>query len=146
DETEGMMRMTAVAMTLSLSGCASGTVTLPWAQGPSRSNSECTAACDAHYAECPQIFAHFPERGAVECPANHSDCLKICAARQESRIAAPVPPSPPAPAAVAPVKPPGPVRVDTKEGKLRELKHLHDEGLISEDIYKERQRAILSDP
>ncbi|MDP9066044.1 MAG: SHOCT domain-containing protein [Pseudomonadota bacterium] len=142
------MRMTAVAMTLSLSGCASGAITLPWAQGPSQSNSECTAACNAHYAECPQVFANFPERGAVECPANQSDCLKICEARHESRTAAaaPAPPSPPAPAAVAPAKPPGPPRMDTKEGKLRELKHLHDEGLISEDVYKERQRAILFDP
>jgi hypothetical protein len=31
----------------------------------------------------------------------------------------------------------------TTEAKLRELKRLHDEGLISDDVYAQRQKAIL---
>jgi hypothetical protein len=36
--------------------------------------------------------------------------------------------------------------VSSKEAKLRELKHLYDEGLVTDDVYKDRQRAILSEP
>jgi hypothetical protein len=34
----------------------------------------------------------------------------------------------------------------TKEARLRELKHLYDEGLVTDDVYKARQMAILSEP
>ena len=41
----------------------------------------------------------------------------------------------------------GTVRVvSSKEERLRELKHLYEEGLVSDDVYKERQKAILSEP
>jgi hypothetical protein len=33
-----------------------------------------------------------------------------------------------------------------KEAKLRELKHFYDEGLVSEDVYRARQAAILAEP
>jgi hypothetical protein len=36
--------------------------------------------------------------------------------------------------------------VSSREQRLRELKHLHDEGLVSDDVYKDRQKAILSEP
>jgi hypothetical protein len=36
--------------------------------------------------------------------------------------------------------------VSSKEARLRELKHLYDEGLVTDDVYKERQMAILSEP
>jgi len=42
-----------------------------------------------------------------------------------------------------------PAGVATKqstEDKLKELKRLHDAGLISNDVYLERQRAILGRP
>jgi hypothetical protein len=146
-------------MTLVLGGCASGP--LPWAQGPQVSEAACTESCNAHFEQCPQVFAAFPERGAVECPAEHNNCLKACASNRAPSAAAtstvsrpsntgtPVPAAPPAPApaqasAVAPA--PNPQHAATKEARLRELKHLYDEGLVSDDVYKERQRAILSEP
>jgi len=171
----------AAAMTLIVSGCASGT--LPWAQGPQLSESACTASCNAHYDQCPQVFAAFPERGAVECPAERKVCLKGCASNREvanagatstvSRASgAPTEPATLVPAATAAAPTPAtdarpptagvsapatdaravpattsPVRaVSSKEVKLRELKHLYEEGLVTDDVYKERQRAILSEP
>jgi len=148
-----------LALVLILSGC--GTVPpVPWARGPEVSDSACTASCNAHYEQCPQIFERFPERGAVECPAEHSNCLKVCEnAKAAPRAAATppaVPPPAPAPAPVAPAAPapaapaavaasPGRA-VASKEARLRELKHFYDEGLVSEDVYRERQTAILSEP
>jgi hypothetical protein len=142
-------------MTLVLGGCASGP--LPWAQGPQVSEAACTESCNAHFEQCPQVFAAFPERGAVECPAEHNNCLKACTSNRAPSAAAtstvsrplntgtPVPAAPPAQApAVAPT--PNPQHAATKEARLRELKHLYDEGLVSGDVYKERQRAILSEP
>jgi hypothetical protein len=42
---------------------------------------------------------------------------------------------------------PGTVRaVSSKEARLRELKHLYDEGLVTDDVYRDRQKAILSEP
>lgn len=143
------MKRSIAAMMLILGGCASGTVTLPWAPRPALSESACTASCNAHYDECPQVFANFPERGAVECPAEHDNCLKRCESHRVS--ASPTPPAaasspadvPTAPAAREPAMAP---RVSSKEARLKELKHLYEEGLVSDDIYKERQRAILAEP
>jgi len=132
------VKYTAVAMTLILSGCASGT--LPWAQGPHLSESACTASCDAHYKQCPQVFAAFPERGAVECPAAQKLCLNSCAAQRDDASGGG--PSVASHPAVA-----GPQHVvSSKETKLRELKLLYDQGLVSDDVYRERQRAILTEP
>jgi hypothetical protein len=133
------MKLTTAAMTILLSGCASGP--LPWAQGPQMSEPECTASCNAHYTQCPQIFANFPERGAVECPAAHRECLKRCEKRP---TATPAPGSSSGPVPAAPAVPSR--GASSKEARLRELKHLYDEGLVSDDVYKERQRAILSEP
>jgi hypothetical protein len=146
------MKNGAAALALILSGC--GTVPpVPWARGPEVSDSACTASCNAHYEQCPQVFERFPERGAVECPAEHSNCLKVCENAKAAPRAAATPPAvpPPAPAPVAPA-PPAPVAaspgraVASKEARLRELKHFYDEGLVSEDVYRERQTAILSEP
>ena len=128
-----MMKNLTVAVALVLSGCAS-VPSVPWMQGPEVSESTCTAACDAHFEQCPQIFAGFAERGAVECPAEHNHCLQSCATRRPAATASPQAMS-------------GTVRaVSSKEERLRELKHLYEEGLVSDDVYRERQKAILSEP
>ena len=127
------MKNLTAALALTLSACAS-VPSVPWLQGPEVSQSTCTAACDAHFEQCPQIFAGFPERGAVECPAEHNHCLQSCATRRPAATASPQAMS-------------GTVRVvSSKEERLRELKHLYEEGLVSDDVYRERQKAILSEP
>jgi hypothetical protein len=124
------MRNLTVAVALVLGGCTS----VPWTQGPEVSESTCTAACDAHFEQCPQIFAGFAERGAVECPAEHNHCLQSCATRRPAATASPQAMS-------------GTIRaVSSKEERLRELKHLYDEGLVTDDVYRDRQKAILSEP
>jgi hypothetical protein len=143
------MKNLFVVFALVLSGCGS----MPLTQRPEVSESACTASCNAHFDQCPQIFAGFPERGAVECPAEHNNCLKTC---KTHRAAARAPATPPvvAPSDAAATQgansPPqtgyGTVRaVSSREERLRELKHLHDEGLVSDDVYKDRQKAILSE-
>ena len=145
------MKNLTAAFALVLSGC--GTITMPMVQGPEVSESACTASCDAHFDRCPQIFAGFPERAAVECPAEHNNCLKVCKTHHAAaRAPVPViaPPEVPATQAAA-GSPPQPVpgavhAVASKEARLRELKHLYDEGLVTDDVYKDRQKAILSEP
>jgi hypothetical protein len=143
-----MMKNLAAAFALALGGCAS----VPWMQGPEVSESTCTAACDAHFEQCPQVFAGFSERGAVECPAEHNKCLQSCATRPPAaRTAAtsPIvtPTQMPAATAASPRPASGSVRaVSSKEEKLRELKHLYDEGLVTDDVYRDLQKAILSEP
>ncbi len=149
------MKGGAAALVLILSGC--GTVPpVPWARGPEMSQSACTASCNAHYDQCPQIFANFPERAAVECPAEHNQCLKACVDPEKSgrtaaapRVAAadPLPASaPPAQVAASPVAASPAHTVASKEARLRELKHFYDEGLITDDVYRDRQKAILAEP
>lgn len=123
------MRIPTVIGTLLLAGCAA----MPLMRGPEVSEPACTASCNAHFDQCPQIFAGFPERGAVECPAEHDKCLKSC----ETRRAGPQAQFAAEPQAGAP---------SSKETRLRELKHLHDEGLVTDDVYKDQQKAILSEP
>jgi hypothetical protein len=121
-------------------------------QGPEVSESACTAACDAHFEQCPQIFAGFAERGAIECPAEHNHCLQSCATRRPAVRTAATPAvltasQMPAAATAAPQAMSGAVRaVSSKEERLRELKHLYDEGLVTDDVYRDRQKAILSEP
>jgi hypothetical protein len=141
----------AIALVLLLGGCGS----LPLLRGPEVSKSTCTASCNAHFEECPKVFAAFPERGAVECPAEHNSCLKSCETRAPAArtVAAPqVSPLSDVPAiSTEPRSSPQSISgtvhaVSSKEARLRELKHLYDEGLVSDDVYKDRQIAILSEP
>jgi hypothetical protein len=145
------MKNLTAAVALALSACGS----VPWLQGPEVSESTCTAACDAHFEQCPQIFAGFPERGAVECPAEHNKCLQSCATRHPAARTAETPavvpqspmPATPATSSSSPQATPGTVSADSsKEARLRELKRLYDEGLVSDDVYRDRQKAILSEP
>jgi hypothetical protein len=129
------MKNGAAALALILSGC--GTVQL--VRAPEVSEPTCTASCNAHYDQCPQVFANFPERGAVECPAEHNQCLKACesAPSPARNVAAPL--AAPVAASVASAS-------ASKEARLRELKHFYEEGLVTEDVYRERQTAILGEP
>ena len=141
------MKKGAAALALILSGC--GTVQL--GRAPEVSEAVCTASCNAHYDQCPQIFSGFPERAAVECPAEHNNCLKTCARQPSARAAAaptviPLPPPAGNPAAVAVTSASPAHAAASKEARLRELKHFYDEGLVSEDVYRDRQRAILAEP
>ena len=145
------MKNFAIAVVLLLGGCGS----LPFARGPEVSKSTCTASCNAHFEQCPQVFAAFPERGAVECPAEHDNCLRSCETRSTVARATALPQgSPPsdvpaistAPSS-SPQSMPGTVHaVSSKEARLRELKRLYDEGLVTDDVYRNRQMAILSEP
>jgi len=136
------MKKAAAALTLILSGCG----TVQWVRAPEASEADCKAACDVHYGQCPQVFAGFPERGAVECPAEHNNCLRACG--NGRAVVAPPPAQPAAPAGADPA--PSAARslhaVPSKEARLRELKHFYEEGLVSEDVYRERQKAILAEP
>jgi len=158
------MKIGAAAIALILSGCGNA---VPWVRPPEVSASTCTAACEAHFDQCPQIFAQFPERGAIECPAEHRTCLKACANAQEPARASAAPAALPPPAsatpATLPAPPPAPATPATlpaapaaatgvvraagsKEARLRELKHFYDEGLVTDDVYRDRQKAILAEP
>jgi hypothetical protein len=128
------MKNASAALALILSGC-SGPMQL--VRAPEVGEPACTASCNAHYDQCPKVFANFPERGAVECPAEHNQCLKACAS---------APPAPPAPVPPAPVAASSAHAGASKEARLRELKHFYDEGLVTEDVYRERQTAILGEP
>jgi hypothetical protein len=128
------MKNASAALALVLSGCGGP---LQLVRAPEVSEPVCTANCNAHYDQCPQVFANFPERGAIECPAEHSQCLKAC---KSAPAAAPAP-VPPAPVAASAVH-----AGASKEARLRELKHLYEEGLVTEDVYRERQTAILGEP
>jgi hypothetical protein len=145
------MKNLAIAVVLLLGGCSS----LPLIRGPEVSKSTCTASCNAHFEQCPQVFAAFPERGAVECPAEHNNCLRSCETHPAAArtVAAPqgLPSSDVAAISTAPSSSPPSVPstvrvVSSKEARLRELKHLYDEGLVTDDVYKDRQMAILSEP
>ena len=144
------MKKAAAALTLVLSGCG----TVQWMRAPDVSEADCTAACDAHYGQCPQVFAGFPERGAVECPAEHDNCLRACVNQHASAhpAAATLVTKPSAPPAAAAAVDPAPSAasslhaVPSTEARLRELKHFYEEGLVSEDVYRERQKAILAEP
>ncbi|MGB8692407.1 MAG: hypothetical protein WCD08_02730 [Steroidobacteraceae bacterium] len=126
---------------------------------------QCSAACSAQFERCPPMFSAFPERGAIECPAARQQCLRACGRAQNAaapRVARPpTPPSPPLPppppSTPLPIPPPTPAPVPvsvappaasqaSRESRLRELKHFHDEGLITDDVYRERQTAILTEP
>jgi hypothetical protein len=138
------MKNASAALALILSGCG-GPMQL--VRAPDVSEPACTATCNAHYDQCPSVFANFPERGAVECPAEHNQCLKACTSAPPASPA-PVPPAPaPAPATAAAAAAASSAHASaSKEARLRELKHFYDEGLVTEDVYRERQTAILGEP
>ncbi|HMI73480.1 MAG TPA: hypothetical protein VK495_02175, partial [Steroidobacteraceae bacterium] len=66
------MKKAAAALSLILTGCS----TAPWVRAPVADEAACSSSCNAHYDQCPQVFAGFPERAAIECPAEHNNCLR----------------------------------------------------------------------
>jgi hypothetical protein len=137
------MKIEIAVLAFILTGC--GNLPLVPGQGPQVSDSDCTASCSAHFEQCPQVFASFPERGAVECPADRDLCLKACAsAAKPARM--PVAALPPVSAASTAGIAGAPGASAAKEAKLRELKRFYEEGLVSEDVYRARQSAILAEP
>lgn len=135
------MKIGVAVFAFMLTGC--GSLPVLQVQGPQVRDSDCTASCSAHFAQCPQIFASFPERGAIECPAEHDRCLKACASAAKS---APTPVAAPPRASVAAPASSAAAASAAKEAKLRELKRFYEEGLVSEDVYRARQSAILAEP
>jgi len=138
------MRSLTAALAVLLTSCDS----MPWTRGPEVSGPACTAACDAHFTQCQEVvFAGFPERGAIECPAEHNSCLQVCTDRHpDVRTGAAV-------SAAGPEKMPTSVTstvcapaATSREDRLQELKHLYEEGLVTDDVYRDRQKAILSQP
>jgi hypothetical protein len=150
------MKNGIVGLVMLLAGCAS----MPLAPTPTMSEGDCLASCSVRDQQCPSVFAAFPERGAIECPAAHALCVQHCGVSSSAPVAAlPVPLPPIAPAApprsaealsarasASPGGSPEQLSAACREARLRELKHLHDEGLVAESVYLERQKAILSDP
>jgi hypothetical protein len=136
------MKTVAMAAIL-LTGCSAG-VMRPWSQAQQVDESSCLATCEKHDQECPKIFAAFPERGAVECPASHADCVESCKAT--SVAVTPSPPTTPSPPRTSQPAATQPPTNTSKEAKLRELKRLYEQGLVTDEVYKERQLAILSEP
>ncbi len=137
------MKNAVTALTLILSGCG----TVQWVRAPQVNESDCTASCNAHYDQCPQIFAGFPERGAVECPAERNNCVKACTSGPHSTHVAATTPASASPAAALPESPAtSSVAVGSREARLRELKNFYDEGLVTEDVYRDRQKVILAEP
>ena len=55
------MKKAAAAVALFLTGCG----TMQLVRTPEVDEATCTAACNAHFDRCPQVFAGFPERAAV---------------------------------------------------------------------------------
>jgi hypothetical protein len=152
--------MKAISMAaVFLTGCST-TAMHPWPQAQRLDEPSCLAACARHDEECPKIFAAFPERGAVECPASHDDCVRSCKAAAAApapaviatptpAASAPIPPVEPAPVLVTPtpaMAAPAPPLGTSKEAKLRELKRLYEQGLVTDEVYRARQLAILSEP
>lgn len=138
------MKSLTVVLAVLLGGCDS----MPWARGPEVSGPTCTATCDAHLTQCREVvFAGFPQRGAIECPAEHNNCLRVCAKRHPDVLtSASAPTTGPAKMPTNASAAPGSPASMSREQRLRELRHLYEEGLITEDVYKERQKAILSEP
>jgi hypothetical protein len=126
------MKFLIAVSTLALCACTVG----PLGKSTAVDAPACVAACIAQNERCPQMFNAFPERGAIECPAAQHQCLRACERSKVVAAAVPVAPAPSEPAAVSRV---------SKETRLRELKRFHDEGLITDDVYRERQTAIVSE-
>ncbi len=128
-----------------VTGCSTAALK-PWAQAQHQDEPACLAACEKHDQQCPQIFAAFPERGAVECPASHVDCVKGCKATMAAAAPATAVSTPPPLTVSSPPSASPPPVTASKEAKLRELKRLYDLGLVTDEVYKARQLAILSEP
>jgi hypothetical protein len=103
----------------------------------SNKEPECAHSCSNNYNDCIKAFTLMPIRLQRECAAALHQCAQACPDKKaDAALSGPVP---------------GPPTVQrdqprSKEDRLRELKRLHDAGLINDDVYSDRQKAILSEP
>jgi len=98
----------------------------------SNKDPECAHSCSTNYNDCIKAFTIFPIRAERECSAALHQCVRACPDKRAD--------------AAAPGPPPSAAQRQSKEERLRELKRLHDAGLINDDVYSDRQKAILSEP
>jgi hypothetical protein len=133
-------------LSLVLGGCEA----LPGDRASSVNDPECLEACTAQDQQCPQIFAAFPGRAAIECPTRRADCAKSCEKGREgmdrTRVVTTRAPITAEVHAAAPPATATPRAMSSKEAQLRELKDFHDKGLITDDVYSDHQKAILAEP
>jgi hypothetical protein len=87
----------------------------------------CAKPCATTYSSCMSgaMSYIFPITAQQNCTNALNACVQACPNKNESARTA---------------------TNQTTEEKLKELKRLHDTGLISDDVYLERQRAILGRP
>jgi hypothetical protein len=86
----------------------------------SNKDPACAATCSTNYNDCVKAFTLYPIIAQHECAGSLHACATACPAK--GAVGTP----------------------QTTEEKLKDLKRLHDAGLISDDVYSERQQAILS--
>jgi len=115
----------AAAFALILTGC--GTVQL--VRVPEVSEPACTATCNAHYDQCRKFSPIFPNAAPSNARGTQS-CLKACEALRARRAMA-----------AAPRAKCGRI----EEARLRDWKHFLRGRARYEDVYRERQTAILGD-
>ncbi len=111
-----------------LGGCAilvSACTTTPQVD-TSKKEPICSHACSAGYVECARSFSLAPITQQNICVRSLDACLQACPDKSEATGGAPA--------------------KQSIEDKLKDLKRLHDAGLISNEVYLERQRAILGRP
>jgi hypothetical protein len=123
----GLRAATLVGALAFLAGCATISDV-----DTSNKEPECAHSCSNNYNECIKAFTLFPIQAQHECSAALHQCAQACPDKKE--------------AAAAPGTPTPAPQPQSKEDRLRELKRLHDAGLINDDVYADRQKAILSEP
>jgi hypothetical protein len=96
----------------------------------SNKEPECAHSCSTNYNDCIKAFTLMPIRLQRECAAALHQCAQACPDKKADTPASGTPASQP----------------PSKDDRLRELKRLHDAGLISDQVYVGRQNAILSEP
>jgi hypothetical protein len=89
----------------------------------SKKEPSCTHSCSTNYSSCIQGFTVFPIQAQHQCSTALHSCVAAC-------------PDNAGPPAVVP-------SATSTEQQLKDLKKLHDEGLISDEVYLQRQKAIL---
>lgn len=94
----------------------------------SKKEPACALACSENFADCTSGFHAMPISEHNRCVTILDTCTGRCPDKSEGARASA-----------------NTVKQSTEE-RLKELKRLHDAGLISNDVYLEQQNAILGRP